>query len=425
MRNYCCHINLIFLFSVIGLVASCSLNPVTGKNQVSLLSERQELSLGEENYLANQQAQGGLYIVDPRLNSYVNRIGQSLARVSDRPNLPYEFVVINNDSANAWALPGGKIAINRGLLMLLKDEAQLAAVLGHEIVHAAARHGANQMSRSILLQLGKSVVDHYTNGGYMTLANYGVAAFQARYSRSQEFEADHYGMDYMVKVGYDPMAAVELQQTFVELSQSRGSQNNWLNTLFASHPPSQARVTANRIRANSLPPGERNQRAYQRAIRQIIRDKDAYKTHQKAITAANKKQWRQAISLTNKATDMQPKEALFWLTRARLSERNNSKKNAFNFYNKAIRLNGNYFAGYLYRGLLHYKMSLYTEARNDLIASNRLLETQPANFYLGEIALNNDQKQTAIDYYKKVSSGGGDLRQTALKRLRDLTSAGL
>src|SRR5690606_7503443 len=101
-----------------------------------------------------QQMQGGRYVVDPNLSVYVNEVGQKLARASHRPNLPYEFVVLNNDVPNAWAMPGGKIAINRGLLVLLEDESQLAAVLGHEVVHAAARHSAQQQTQSTLLGVG-------------------------------------------------------------------------------------------------------------------------------------------------------------------------------------------------------------------------------------------------------------------------------
>lgn len=107
--------------------------------------------MGAEQYIPTQQTQGGRFYVDPELTLYVQQVGQKLARVSDRPDLPFEFVVLNSSVPNAWALPGGKIAVNRGLLVLLEDEAELAAVLGHEIVHAAARHSAAAMSQQTLL----------------------------------------------------------------------------------------------------------------------------------------------------------------------------------------------------------------------------------------------------------------------------------
>ena len=141
---------LILLLSCFALYG-CAVNPVTGKNELAFITESQEINIGRENYGPSIQMQGGDYTVNPELSAYVSEIGQKLAAVSDR-KLPYEFTVLNNSIPNAWALPGGKIAVNRGLLLELHDEAELAAVLGHEIVHAAARHGAHQMERGIMLQ---------------------------------------------------------------------------------------------------------------------------------------------------------------------------------------------------------------------------------------------------------------------------------
>jgi predicted Zn-dependent protease len=138
-------------------LVACGTNPVTGKRELQWVSEGQEIQLGQQNYAPMRQSEGGDYEVLPELTAYVNQVGQKLAAVSDRitvaeRQLPYEFTVLNNSVPNAWALPGGKIAINRGLLVELGSEAELAAVLGHEIVHAAARHGAQAQERGTLLQ---------------------------------------------------------------------------------------------------------------------------------------------------------------------------------------------------------------------------------------------------------------------------------
>jgi predicted Zn-dependent protease len=132
-------------------LCGCVINPVTGDRELALVSADQEIAIGEQQYAPSQQMQGGQYELDSELTSYVASVGQKLAAVSDR-DLPYEFVVLNSSVPNAWALPGGKIAVNRGLLNELNSEAELAAVLGHEIVHAAARHGALAMQRGLLLQ---------------------------------------------------------------------------------------------------------------------------------------------------------------------------------------------------------------------------------------------------------------------------------
>jgi predicted Zn-dependent protease len=143
----------IFLLVSFVFATGCAVNPVTGKSEIMFMSTAQEIEMGKQNYLPMQQSQGGVYDVDPELTTYVQRVGKKVAAQSG-VDLPYDFVVLNNSVPNAWALPGGKIAINRGLLYELESEAELAAVLGHEAVHAAARHTAKQQSRAMLMQVG-------------------------------------------------------------------------------------------------------------------------------------------------------------------------------------------------------------------------------------------------------------------------------
>ena len=265
------------------MVSGCTVNPVTGKSEMSFVSEATEIATGQEQYLPSQQSQGGLYQVDKELTRYVNEVGQRIARVSDR-NLPYEFVVLNNSVPNAWALPGGKIAINRGLLLKLSSEAELAAVLGHEIVHSAARHGAKSMERGALLQgaitaasIGISDSDY---GNYIVdSAELGARLLTHRYGRSAELESDYYGIQYMVRAGYDPRAAISLQETFVELSAGSGS--SWMEGLFASHPPSGERVSKNRETVAALKPQhladlETGETRYQQQLAYLKGKNDAY-----------------------------------------------------------------------------------------------------------------------------------------------------
>ena len=213
------------------------------------------------------------------IKKHVEPVGQKLAAVSDR-DLPYEFVVLNNSVPNAWAMPGGKIAINRGLLTELSSEAELAAVLGHEIVHAAARHSAQQMTRAMLSQVlvvATAVAASDSDYGSLAVGSAGLGAqlINSTYGRGAELESDLYGMRYMSKAGYDPQGAVTLQETFVRLSQ--GGRQDWLSGLFASHPPSQARVDANRRTAAELPPGgQLGADSFQRAMQKTMQAKPAY-----------------------------------------------------------------------------------------------------------------------------------------------------
>ena len=307
--------NILFRLLGIGLLVTmtgCVTNPVTGKSQISLMSPEQEIASGAQNYAPAQQAQGGQYTVDPGLTAYVQSVGRKLAAVSDRPDLPYEFVVLNNDVPNAWAMPGGKLAINRGLLVYLEDEAQLASVLGHEIVHAAARHGAQQQTQNVLMGAGVLIAGvaisekkpEYGMLGMGALA-VGAQAWQAKYGRGHELQSDEVGIKYMAKAGYDAQAAVELQEIFVKLSEGRNA--GFLEGLFASHPPSQERVEKNRITAAKYPGGVRNKEAYRRAMAQVTKDKKAYENYQKAQKLAGEKKYIDALGYVDQSIAQQPR----------------------------------------------------------------------------------------------------------------------
>ena len=401
-------------------LAGCGINPVTGKTQFTLMSPAQEIAIGEQQYSPSQQSQGGAYLVDKTVNAYVNRIGQSLAKHSAQPDLPYEFVVLNNDVPNAWALPGGKIAINRGLLVLLEDEAQLAAVLGHEVVHAAARHSAEQAATRTGISLLTVLLQTQTdNPLYQQGAALGSGAAQAHYGRENELESDYYGIKYMVADGYDPQGAVELQQTFLRLSQERGS-SGWLEKLFASHPPSAERVQKNQEHARTLPKGKRNKDEFSRAIQQMTKDQKAYDLHNDALKATKEKDWDKALSLTNQAIKRQPKEARFHITKGRLLNETGESKKAVTAFNQATKLEPQYFAGFFYRGLVNQKIKNANAAEKDFLASNKLLETGIANYYLGDIALAKKQRSSAIKYYKRAAQGGGDIAKAATEKLQTL-----
>ncbi|MBU2886313.1 M48 family metalloprotease [Gilvimarinus agarilyticus] len=391
------------------------------------MSPAQEVAIGAQQYGPSQQSQGGRYVVDPDLNVYINRVGQKLAAVSDRPDLPYEFVVLNNGVPNAWALPGGKIAINRGLLVLLEDEAQLAAVLGHEIVHAAARHSAQQQTRGTLLNVGLvaagaalSSQGEQTAGLAMGALGVGAQAWQAQYGQGQELESDKYGIKYMVAAGYDPQGAVELQQAFVKLSEGR--QSGWLESFFASHPPSQTRVDRNREMVAQYTGGDRNRAAYQRAIAQLKEDAGAYDNYQQALQAAGDDRAR-AYQLLDKAVKQQPNETLFWELKGRLHAADEDFSQSAAALDRAVAANPEFFRPYIYRALAFDQLKKTDNAARDLEKSMALLPTQIAAYYLGEYALADGQQQQALEYFQMAAQGGGELGQKAQSRLQQMQQA--
>lgn len=401
-------------------LGGCAVNPVTGEQQLSLVSERQEIQIGEQQYQPARQSQGGLYYLDPGLQSYVDTVGQRLAAVSDR-ELPYEFAVLDNPVPNAWALPGGKIAVNSGLLLYLHDEAELASVLGHEIVHAAAAHGAAQMTKGSLLGLGAQVagvVSQQSGYGQLggTAAQLGTAAWMAKYSRGAELEADAYGMEYLARAGYDPWAAVSVQETFVELS--KGRQPDFFSALFASHPPSPERVAANRDRARELGvKGERNPEAYRRATAQLRADAPAYEAEKDALEALAKNDPRTAIRHLDRALEIQPAASRFWELRGHAWVLLEQWRNADDAFSSAIDRNPGYFRPHLVRGALRFERGQHQAAERDLQRSRELLPTALASFYLGEIALAEGAGRAAEAYYREAAADPGAIGQKARERL--------
>jgi len=417
--------SLLVVVSSLVLLSGCTVNQVTGERQLSMPFAEQ-IKIGNEQYGPAQQQQGGRYVVDPELNLYVNQVGQSLA-VSSPVKLPFEFVVLNNDVPNAWALPGGKIAVNRGLLILLEDEAQLAAVLGHEIVHAAAEHSANQMRNAqiagvtaLVVGVAAAASDH-DNAALISLgAVVGSQAYQAHYGRSQELQADFYGIDYMVNAGYDPMASVELQQTFVSLS--NGKKSNYLSSLFASHPPSQERVKKNQQKVAKLPSGKRNKKEYQRAIAQLHKDQPAYKEHAAAQQAAAEKNYVKALQLNNKAIKLQANEAQFYVTKGQILSAQNQHQQARDAFAQAAKKNPEYFMAQLGLGLSENKLKRYGQAKPALLKSYNLLPTSTAIYELGQAEEGQGNKEQAIVYYRKAAGENSDIGRAAQQKLRDLNA---
>ncbi len=411
-------LTLLVLFSI--FISGCAINPVTGENEFNFVSQQAELKIGAEQYAPSRQMQGGDYLVDPQVTAYVSGVGNRIAAFSDR-KLPYEFKVINDSSPNAWALPGGKIAINRGLLTELQSEAELAAVLSHEIVHAAARHSAQGMERGLLLQgavlaaglaVGETDYADYVVGGAGLAAN----LLSQKYGRDAESESDYYGMKYMARAGYDTKAAVTLQETFVRLSEGRNS--NWLEGLFSSHPPSMERVQANRRALQDFPPGgEVGRERYQSKIASLLKDKAAYDALDSGRKALKEGQVDAALASAQKALSIQPREALFHSLRGDVRFKQKNYQDAVVNYDRALQHNNDFFLFYLQRGLANEKLGYRDKAYADLEQSVKRLPTAPAMKVLGDISLARGNQQEAKAFYRNAANSKSPEGQEALASL--------
>ena len=221
---------------VIGLLAGCEAAPVTGRSQLILFPESQDAELGLQAY--QQILEKSKVSKDARLNKRVQTVGRRIAAVSGHPEFDWQFTLFENDQPNAFALPGGKVGVNTGLFKVAKNDAQLAAVIGHEVAHAIARHGAERMSHGVLAETGLAVLGATTNkGSYVQLAAAAATlGVILPYSRIQESEADHIGLLYMAEAGYDPREAVQLWRNFERLAGRRPSE------FLSTHPGQQTRV---------------------------------------------------------------------------------------------------------------------------------------------------------------------------------------
>jgi len=223
-----------------GLLLNCARNPVTGKSELSLVSEQQEIQMGQE--AAKDVANSiGLY-KDPNLESYVAGIGKRMAAVSERPNLPWEFHVVDDASVNAFALPGGFIYVTRGLLASINDEAELATVVGHEIGHVTNRHSVQQISKAQLAQLGLGIGSIISSdiARFGQLASAGLSILFLKYSRDAENQADKAGFRYALNQNYDVREMSKVFETLDRLSQVGGGGKlpEWLST----HPNPENRI---------------------------------------------------------------------------------------------------------------------------------------------------------------------------------------
>ncbi|HWJ06614.1 MAG TPA: M48 family metalloprotease [Steroidobacteraceae bacterium] len=229
-------------------VAGCATNPVTGRPDVVTMSEAQEIELGRKMHPQVLQ-QYGRYD-DEALQQYVSDIGQRIAKASHRPELQYTFTVLDSNDVNAFALPGGYVYITRGIMAYLNDEAELAAVLGHEIGHVTARHSVRQQSGATAAGVGAMVVGVLTGSpDLMNVANMAGSALVSGYGRDMELQADELGAEYLNRIGYAPEEMIDVVRLLknqemleVQIARQENRKPRVYHGVFASHPDNDTRL---------------------------------------------------------------------------------------------------------------------------------------------------------------------------------------
>ena len=236
------------------VVAACATNPVTGKPELSLVSEQQEIQMGQQG--AQQVAQEVGLVKDQALQNYLQTIGSGIATKSERPNLPWTFRAVDDPSPNAFALPGGYVFVTRGLLDLMNNEAELASVLGHEIGHVTARHSVHQMSEQQLAQLalGVGAILSPTVAQLGDVASQGLGLLFLKYSRDDERQADDLGFRYALNQGYDVRYMDDVFRSLQRLGEA--SKESPLPSWLATHPGEAERIQTIDTKLAQLQPAQ-------------------------------------------------------------------------------------------------------------------------------------------------------------------------
>lgn len=422
---------IIFL---LGLLGGCAANPVTGRQELALfqVSTSEEISLGQQAFPRAVQQMGGEY-GDPQLSEYVHQVGMKMARISQRPDLPYQFKVVNDSTPNAFALPGGFVAISRGLLAALENEAQLAAVLGHELGHVTARHSVQAMQRGSLLGLGMAVL-----GGVTGQGSYGVAAQQAgqlaagllenTYSREQERESDRLGVDYLVLAGYNPQGAVQLQEYFYRKVE-QGAEPMWLTGLFRTHPFSKERMldlqsyVAERHASTVDNPGYvLNQQLFARSITGLRSMQQGYTLYDQARKLEEQGQLSRAIAGYLQAATVAPDQALILTALGTAYLKADDLTAGQQHLSRAVQIDGQYYRSRMGLGYLLFEQEDYPRAVRELEASMALLPTLQGAYLLASAYEGNRQIGQAVEMYRAVVKAAPDSRlgKAAAEHLKEL-----
>ena len=413
--------------STAGVVTGCATNPVTGQRQLMLVSESGEISADQQNSPHQFSSDYGA-VQDQALNNYVAQVGSALSGVSHRSNMPYTFRAVNATYVNAYAFPGGSIAATRGILLELKNEAELAGLLGHEIGHVSARHTAERMSKGMILSgilTGAVIYSDSRGGDWTDVVNIGgqfaAGALLAHYSRDDERQADALGMEYMAKAGYNPEGMVGLMEVLVGLSDHKPSA---IEMMFATHPMSDERLQTARDKTSvdyqamaSLPFYEErymDETANLRAMREAI------DTLQKGEKAMAEKKYSQAQSHFSDALRLAPEDyaGLVMMSKCQLAL--NRASEAKYYAEKAKEVYPQEAQAVHLTGVANLNLKEYDAAYNEFDAYERMLPGNPNTIFLKGVTLEGmqDKQGAAQEYYRYLQSvNEGEQAEYAYQRL--------
>ena len=413
-----------------GVLTGCATNPVTGKSQLMLMSEEQEIEI-DKNYAPVQFSSDYGKVQDRKLSAYIQKTGKGMTNQTHRSHMPYSFQVVNATYINAYAFPGGSIAITRGILLSIDNEAELAALVGHELGHVNARHTAQQMTKGTLTQAvvgGLSVATGATLGsGAGQLASQlgmiSAGALLASYSRENEREADALGLEYMVRSGYGADGFVGLMDMLNSQSKSKHSA---IELMFATHPMSDERYQTAIQSVQTQYKNDRKKPLYRERymdnIASLRRIKGAIDAMQKGEKKMINKKYDEAESQFNRALKIAPNDytALVMMSKCQFVKEDWSKTKRYT--TRAKKVYPGEAQAWQISGIVNLKTEKYAAAFADFDQYDKLLPGSPkTTFFKGYAKEKMGKRDEAAKYYYNYlqMTQQGKEAQYAYQRLKE------
>jgi len=395
--------------SATGFVVGCAADPVTGKKQLMLVSEDQEIQIDKQHSPHQFSSDYGV-TQDKSLNDYVNQTGQKMAALTHRPQMPYSFKAVNATYVNAYAFPGGSIVATRGILLALEDEAELASLLGHELGHVNARHTAEQMSTGVLTNAvigGLSAYAGTQSAALGQLASqlgmFGAGALLASYSRDNEREADALGLEYMAKTGYNAQGFVGLMDMLRSMSKHKP---NAIELMFSTHPMSDERyntaVDAVRTQYRFTKNKPLYRERYMDHTAKLRAMKGAIEEMQKGEKAMAQKKYGEAEDHFKKALKQAPDDyaGLCMMSKCLLAQKKNDE--AKQYAQKAKKVYPREAQAHHLAGFAKISLKNFDSAYQDFTDYDKLLPGNPNTMFFKGFSLEGMQrtKDAANEYYQ-------------------------
>ena len=413
-----------------GLATGCATNPVTGKSQFMIIDEKQEIAVDRQQSPHQFSADYG-NVQDRTLQDYIAATGSRVATTTHRRHMPYNFHCVNANYVNAYAFPGGSIACTRGILLELDNEAELAALLGHELGHVNARHTAEIMSKAQLTSLavgGLAVLTSAAVGsgaGNLAgqLGQLGSGALLASYSRDNERQADNLGMEYMARAGYGPQGMVGLMEMLNGMNTHKAGA---ADLLFATHPMSAERyrtsvdmATNDYRQYNGHPLHRERFMDHTTGLRKL---KGPIKLMQDGETAMGREQYSQAEALFRQALDQAPDDYTGLLLMAKCQLVQNKDDAAARYADRAKQVYPDEAQAYHISGITHIRNKQYDAAHEDFSIYERRLPGNPNTTFFKGLSLEGMQRIDAAArayhaYLQQVRQGRQ--AQYAYSRLKE------